>query len=276
MASIAIFTGCQPNEINTNGLENTVALDPSFVITPASGVTNTYNLVAKTQNIISSKWNLGDGKDDFFGLSTQKIFLPDAGNYTIVHNAMGKGGIFVSSNQVLNVPTADAVSGNLVKGGRFTNVSDHNQWTILNIAGTTTKWSFNAGSATIKGTSGGWDQQGIYQAIQVVAGRKYKIDMSISGSPASNTWFEVYASPTAPVQNNDYTSLGRRIGLSTWDGCATSNYSGQLSVLRCVGSGNEVTFSTSGTIYLVIKSGGNNLGVTGITITNVEFRGSIG
>ena len=51
-------------------------------------------------------------------------------------------------------------------------------------------------------------------------------------------------------------------------------FEGKLSVVGCVGSGNKVTFDQSGTIYLLVKSGGESLGSTGISITNVEMRGS--
>ena len=46
-------------------------------------------------------------------------------------------------------------------------------------------------------------------------------------------------------------------------------------ILKCEGSGNEITFPAAGTAYVVIRSGGfgnNTLGVGGVKMTNVEFR----
>lgn len=267
------LNSCQADKVQDNGLNNNNAIDASFSITQTPGVTNRYVLESPQNNALALKWELGDGTSPYIGSLKQNVFYPDAGTYTIKHTAVGIGGVEYFSTQDLVVPTSDALAGNLILGGKFRNTADHNKWTILNISGTSTNWTFNSGSATINGNSGGWDQQGIYQAINVVAGRSYKIDMTVSGSGCQNTWFEVYVAPNPPVQNNDYTSLGRRIGLSTWDGCANTAFNGQLSALRCVGSGNVVTFNNSGVVYFVIKSGGNNLGASGITIKNVEFRG---
>lgn len=270
LAAVAI-NGCQSEAID-NGLSND-NFSATFEVKPVAGSANRFVLNATTPNLLGSKWNLGDGSGTYLGQMQEPIFLPDAGTYVVEHTAIGKGGSQKTATQTINVATSDVNSGNLVQGGKFLNAADHAKWTVLNIAGNSTRWTFGAGFARINGTSGGWDQQGIFQAVNVIGGKRYKIDMNVAGSAAVNTWFEVYIGTAVPVQNTDYTSLGRRVGLSTWDGCATSTYDGKLSTLRCVGSGEIVTFPTSQTVYFLIKSGGNNLGATGITIRNVEFRG---
>ena len=271
------FIACQPEE-NTkdNGLaaEN---VDAAFSISPVEGVTNTYKLsVTNPGMLIGSKWDLGQGGNPYLGKYAEEIFIPDAGSYDITHIALAKGGSSNSSTNTLVVPVSDPVSGNLIKGGKFKDALDHSQWTVLNIGGTATNWTFNEGRATVSGSStNSYSQKGIYQAVEVVANRKYKIDMRIFGSPCVQTWFEVYAAPNPPVQNNDYSFGGMRMGLSSWDGCANSNFDGLLSALRCKGSGNIVQFPQSGTVYLVIRAGGlptYNMGTNGISITNVEFR----
>ena len=126
-------------------------------------------------------------------------------------------------------------------------------------------------------TGGSWGHSAIYQAIQVQANKDYRFNMIVSGSGATDTWFEVYFGTAAPVQGNDYTSGGKQIGLSTWDGCGGAPFSGSLATIGCVGPlagmNGKVRFTQAGTIYLVIKTGGANLGTSGITIDNVEFRG---
>ncbi|TRX42265.1 hypothetical protein [Flavobacterium restrictum] len=269
MATVSGLTSCSTDAVGDgNGLSDP-NVDAAFTITPVSGAVNNYTLNAQTTNVIASKWDIGEGA--FVGKMSEVIALPDAGTYTIKHTAIGRGGLTNTVAQELVVATSDPAKGNLVLGGRFANAADHAKWTILKISDSGTSWSFNSGSATIKG--GGWNQQGIYQAIQVQAGKEYKIDMKVFGGGSSNTWFEVYASKTVPVQNSDYSAEGRRMGMSTWDGCATGSFEGKLSAVGCVGSGNVVKFAESGTIYLVIKCGGENIGATGISITNVEMRG---
>lgn len=265
---------CQADKVGEGNGLNGQELNSNFTITPVSGVSNKYIVENPvTNNALALKWDKGDGSNEFVGKSKETFSFPDAGNYFIKHSAVGVGGKNYITTKELIVPLSDPVSGNLIKGGRFSNTTDHDKWTVLNTGGSSTTWSFSNGKATIRGTSGGWDSQAIYQAIQVVAGKKYKIDMRVSGTKCINTWFEVFASPVIPVQNSDYSGDGRRIGMTTWEGCLNNAFDGQLSQLGCVGSGNVVEFAQSGTIYFVVKSGGNNLGIDGITITNVEFRG---
>lgn len=272
LAVIAVisFTGCQPDEAgNGNGLSDT-NVDASFTITPVAGSANRFILKSDGSNVITNKWNIGKGV--FKGSDNQEVFLADAGNYTISHTAIGRGGVSNTLSQQLAVSTSDPAAGNMVKGGNFLNAEDQAQWTILHISGTATNWTFNEGSATVKGGSNA--QQGIYQALQVEANKKYTLDMKVKGSGATDTWFEVYVSPVAPTQNSDYSAGGKRLSLNTWAGCGNNSFDDYLSSIGCDGSGPIVEFPTSGTVYLVIKSGGGNLGTTGISISEVEFRGS--
>ena len=270
MIAVLGFTNCQPEEVaGGNGLSDP-NVDASFTIEAVNDEPNRFVLEASNDNVLKSLWNTGDGF--YKGAFTEEIFLPDAGTYTITHQAYGRGGVVNETSQEVNVATSDPVAGNLVKGGSFMTEADQNEWTILKISESGTYWTFNEGSANIVG--GNNNQQGLYQPIEIEANKEYTVDMKVFGSGATETWFEVYVSATPPVQNQDYTAEGRRIGLSTWDGCANGPFEGKLSKIGCVGSGNVVSFDQSGTVYLVIKSGGENLGSTGISITNVEFRGS--
>ena len=268
-AVILAATSCQPEEVESgNGLTDP-NVDASFTIETVPGEPNRFMLNANREHVLKSMWNIGDGY--YTGALTEEIFLPDAGDYTISHQVFGRGGSVTETSQELNVAVSDPEAGNLIKGGSFMTTEDQAEWTILQISNSGANWTFSEGSATITGS--GYNQQGIYQAVEVEAGKEYTIDMKVLGSGSTNTWFEVYASPTAPVQNQDYSADGRRMGLSTWDGCANGPFEGKLSNVGCVGSGRTVSFDQSGTVYIVIKSGGENIGSTGISVTNIEFRG---
>lgn len=266
--ALAVLVGCQPEDsFGDNGLTDT-SMDASFNIAPVEGQPNQFVLQAENSDFILSKWDVGQG--EYQGASREEIFLPDAGTYTITHIAVGAGGGTTKSSQELIVATSDPVAGNLVLGGTFESEEDIAQWTILNISASGAGWTFESGKATIDAS--GYNQQGIFQAIEVQGGKNYMIDMNVSGSGAVETWFEVFLSPVPPVQFSDYSADGNRIGLNTWAGCATTAFSGKLSQLGCAGSGNVVGFDVDSTVYLVIKCGGNNVG--GITIDNVELRGT--
>lgn len=265
---MAVLVGCQPDDsLGNNGLTDP-NLDASFSIAPVNGAANRYVLEAQNSDYISSKWDIGEGA--YQGKAREEIFLPDAGTYNITHIAIGRGGETKSVSQELVVEQSDPNAGNLVMGGRFETEGDIAQWIILNISASGANWTFGSGSATI--TAAGNNQQGIYQAIEVQAGKDYAVDMNVQGEGSVDTWFEVYVSTTAPVQLNDYSADGTRIGLNTWNGCGTAPFSGKLSQLSCAGSGNVVSFDTDTTVYLVIKCGGGNVGA--ITIDNVELRGT--
>ncbi|CAH8284013.1 hypothetical protein EV196_103359 [Mariniflexile fucanivorans] len=277
--ALSVFTSCQPDDVNTgNGIVGT-DLDPSFTITPVENVTNRYTLEAKTiTDVTSDWWDIGDGSDVYHGYTKEQIFLPDAGTYTITHFTVSKGGIKTSSSQDLIVEVSDPVAGNLVKGGKFSNSDDYSQWTKLELSADA-DWVFNIGSATVH-SNGGWAQEGIYQAMEVVANKTYSLDMLVKSTGSfTDTWFEVYVGTTVPVIGKDYGD-NRIMGLSTWDGCGTAPFSGKLSQVGCIKNSktntinNTVTFDTSGTVYLVIRSGGNGFDPAGITISNVELRGT--
>ncbi|WP_296149745.1 hypothetical protein [uncultured Flavobacterium sp.] len=272
-ALLGVATSCQPDETDSdNGLDGTA--DASFTIAPSTASPNRFRLEASNNNYLSSKWII-DGVPNTGYLGVPKdIFLPDAGDYVITHTVIGKGGVATSLSKDVTVTVSDPIAGNIVRDGKFPN--GKGIWEVLNISPSGASWTFATGSATIKGT--GSNQQGIYQSFEVVAGKQYAVDMRVQGSGATNTWFEVYVSTKPPVQGSDYSGNGeadKRISLNTWAGCGNSPFDGKLSEISCSGTGSRVTFSQSGTVYLVIKSGGENLGTTGITISNVEFRGVV-
>ncbi|NJB82194.1 hypothetical protein [Wenyingzhuangia aestuarii] len=268
---------CQSDDIGEGNGLTTTDLDAEFTITEVSDATNTYLLTAN-HSYISSNWDIDNGAGFTAGGVTKEVFFPDASTYTIQHKVFGIGGASAITSQTINIGTSDPLVGNIVKGGKLKDTNDHNEWTILNISDNGAQWIFNQGSATILSTQE-WAQQGLFQAIEVVKDRKYSIDMLVAAEGSfTNTWFEVYAGTTPPVQGQEYSD-NRIMGLSTWDGCATSAFSGWLSEVGCVKNANTdtidntVTFSESGTIYLVIRSGGQDFNAAGITIKNIEMRG---
>lgn len=260
--------GCQPEDsFGNNGLTNT-SMDASFTILPVEGEPNRFTLQAQSEDYILSQWDIGEGP--YQGKAKEEIFLPDAGNYTITHIAVGAGGGTSSSSQELVVDQSDPNAGNLIMGGKFDTPEDIANWTVLNISPSGASWTFEAGGATINAT--GYNQQAIFQAVEVQGGKSYAIDMTVRGPGATETWFEVFLSTQAPVQFNDYSADGKRLSLNTWAGCGSTPFSGKLSQLDCDGSGNIVSFPEDGTVYLVIKCGGADVG--GITVDNVELRGT--
>ena len=165
-------------------------------------------------------------------------------------------------------PSKNSLPPNLVQGGAF-NPGDSSKWTVSNI---TPGVSVNFVNGTALFT-GSWGQAAIFQAIQVQANQKYQIDMNVAGSGATDVWFEVYVGKSEPQLGVDYSDGGIRLSLNTWDGCGNTPFNGLLTDISCTGVGKGVIqFATSGTVYLLIKSGGGSLGTTGISVDNVQIR----
>jgi hypothetical protein len=275
ITTLSFLTACQPDSVvEDNGILGS-SLDATFTVTPVVGKTNTYAFKAVANNLIGSKWDMGNGAGNNIGNSEETVAFPDAGSYTVTHTAIGIGGQSYSSKQDIVVATSDPIAGNMVQGAKFANADDWSKWSILNITPVSgsTFWTFAPGSANVSFPVTG--NQAIYQAIDVVAGTNYKIDMVVS-SPTGivNTWFEVYCLTQAPVQGSDYGNVGAEgvNGLNFWVGCGLTPFNGLLSTLSCVGKYHGVvSFPASGKVYLVIKCGSQVTG-TNITVKNVEMR----
>lgn len=272
VAAIVNFTSCQPEDsFADNGLTS-MEVDASFTVTPVAGKVNVYKLAAQPKGVLKSLWDTGEGLAA--GKMTYEISLPDAGTYTISHTAIGSGGATAVAKQQLVVAASDPEKGNILKGARLTNSDDWSKWTVTNPA-SSASIVFGSGSATL--IASGWAGNGIYQAINVVAGKKYIIDMVTSSTTGcSNTWLEVYCGYAAPVTGTDYSEGGKLRALSTWDGCATAAFSGKISVVGCKPENNLGIFTAAktGTAYLVIRGGGEDM-KAGIKIQNIEMRPSL-
>ncbi len=269
VAASAIIS-CTPDETGSGNGLTADSVDASFTVTPVEGSPNSFTVKSSGSGVISNRWDSGTGS--VAGSDSEVLFLPDADTYTITHTASGRGGTTATATQTIVVPTSDPVAGNLARGGKLNSAEDVAEWTVLNISSSNCAVVFDNNMATF--TASGYNQKAIYQAIQVEANKKYKINMTLSTQGVNTTWTEVYCSTTAPVQGSDYSAGGKRLSLNTWTGCGLSAYTGPFTGISCdapAGS-NIVTFPESGTVYLVIKSGGDQN--TGVSIDNIEFRGT--
>ena len=264
--AISAMTACTPEEITKdNGLTDE-HVDASFTISPVAGKLNTYALRSNTNGVIGIKWDKGDGSGFATGKLVDTIVYDDAGTYTLTAEAVGRGGAKGTSSKQVTVATSIPIEGNLLSGAKM-DPGDEAFWLPISYTSGVTFSIVNGKMVAIGGSFG---HAGIYQAVQLEAGKKYKIDMNVSGSGATDTWFEVYLGTAAPGAG-DYNSGGNRMGLNTWTGCGATAFNGKLSSLSCVGSGGVVTAPATGTAYLVIRTGGGNLGTTGITMDNISL-----
>lgn len=209
-------------------------------------------------------WNFDDNTSAE-GLQVEKIFFL-AGDYDVRFKIFTEGG---SAETIQTISIAEDIIGpNLVENGEF---DDDQSWTVFPISGGVDV-VFQDGTAVW--TGGSWGQTGIYQPLEIEANTTYQIQMDVSGSGMSDCWFEVYVGTVVPMAGIDYTDGGIRLGLNTWDGCGGDPFAGPLTALTCSNGGGDGTFEFSSAVnaYLVIRTGGADLGTAGVTVDNVSVR----
>lgn len=271
--AVAVFSsGCTDDLVN-NGITPKTPLDASFVITPLSSSPNRFILTPSNEDYIFSEWDLDDGANYIREVNKYQIFLPDAGTYNIKHRVVGVGAASAVATQTVVVATSDPNAGNLVKGGKFANAEDISKWTVDNLTGGVC--TFDNGWVTFTNTPESWGQAALQQPIEVVAGKTYQIDMVFKTAGVKNGWFKVYACTTKPTPGVEYGGSILVAEIPIWGdnvGPLSGKFSSILNPSSGTQTGNKVTFSTSGTIYLSIQCGAADL-KAGVSITNVEFRG---
>lgn len=211
-------------------------------------------------------WNFGDNTEPSTDMNPSH-FYENEGTYTVTLTATGRDGIVHTQTAQVTVKAPE----NFVKGGKM-EAGDISNWKTFNIS-PGVDFTFESGKAVAKG--GNWGHAGIYQAVQVEANQPYTFSALVAGSGATDTWFEVYFGSVEPIAGSDYSSGGNQFALNTWDGCGNTPFNGNLATLACAGAlkgkNGDITFSQTGTIYLVIKTGGANLGTGGISLDNISL-----
>lgn len=238
---------------------------------PTIGFTSTVSNLSvdfknESTNTRYFSWDFGDNTEPSLAINPSH-FYENEGTYTVTLTATGRNGVVQTHTGQVTVTAPE----NFVKGGKM-EAADISQWTKF-IISPGVDFTFENGKAVAKG--GSWGHAGIYQAIQVIANQPYTFSALVAGSGARDTWFEVYFGSTAPVQGSDYSQGGNQLGLNTWGGCGNTPFNGNLATLACAGAlagkNGEITFTQTGTVYLVIKTGGDNLGTGGISIDNISL-----
>lgn len=207
-------------------------------------------------------WNFDDGTGDE-GQEATKVFFK-AGEYEVRFKIFTDGG---TASVTETIVIAQDFSGpDLINNGGF---DGEDFWTVAEIGGGVTA-EINNGAASWQG--GGWGNVAMYQAVEVEANTEYEINMNISGSGMSDSWFEIYIGSVEPEVGQDYNNGGILMALNTWEGCGAEAFEGTLSAIACVGDGGDFSWPNDRVGYFVIKCGGANLGDTGVTIDNVAVR----
>lgn len=264
------LTGCKKEANGSYELYGPVdSLAATFTVTPVPGNDTKFVITNTTKgDCVGTRWDVGKGGSAAMGKTSDTIFYPLAGTYTIKMWALDKRGKLYSATPVSVTTTKnDPAYDNLIKGGKM-NAGDDQYWGKYDANAAKITWTlannaYTATTATRPVTAS--VNGGIYQAVQVVANKTYRFTANAAYGVTQDAWVEVYLGQTVPAEGKDYTD-NKKLGYITW-GTWTA-FNGTKSV--------DLTFGASGTIYVVIKVGCNasagHLSPQGIAITNVDFR----
>jgi PKD repeat protein len=223
---------------------------------------NSVNFSAEPNNANwYTHWSFGDNSTAE-GYEANKVYLKK-GDYDVRFKIFTEGG---SAESIQTIVINENFQGpNVLLNGEF---NGGDEWTILPISDGVDV-NFTGDKAVW--TGGNWGQEGIYQPVHVEANVPYQIEMEVSGSGLTDSWYEVYIGAEAPVSGQDYADGGMRLGLNTWTGCGNEPFEGLLTEISCVGEGGGlVEFNTTGTVYFVIRGGGADYG-SGLSLDNVSL-----
>jgi hypothetical protein len=259
IVSVLLIAACDPQEFDSIDIGSAPS-DDEISFTYSEGDNNLF-VFENTSSVTGyAYWDFGDDSEGTGDSDTVTYY--GAGDYVVTMTLITKGGSGVTTDTI--TVASDYEYANIVVNGEFDDGDD--SWTTYQV-GSNVVISIADGAATW--TGGDWDQAIMYQAIEVEAG-EYQVDMNISGSGATDSWFEVYFSTTAPTEGSDYSDDDILLGLNTWTGCGGDEFDCDFTDITCSDeTAGLVEFSTAGTAYLVIKGGGSDLGTTGITVDDV-------
>lgn len=167
---------------------------------------------------------------------------------------------------------------NLITNGTF---DDATGWTVVNHNDASNMFgsvTIAGGVVTFSETSNvEWKHMGIFTTVSLEAGNTYQFDMDMAFTNINNAWGEVWIGQTEPIQNDDYnaddgaTTLMRAFHF--WDCGGTLTYDGLASAAGCDPGTppNQIEITTTGTYYLIFRTGGETYGTTDVIVDNFSL-----
>jgi hypothetical protein len=262
-----LLPGCKKEANNSYEVYGAVdSLKASFTVSPVQG-SNTKFVVTNTTagSFVGTYWDSDQGNKFVGGKAVDTIFYPLAGTYNIKMQVLDKRGRVYTA-----APTAVTTTVNdpryVLKGGQM-RPGDDAYWSIFNQGPRNGIWTLANGLYTVTNNP---NNTGIYQAVQLVGGKKYNVSITYVAKSFNSTWGEVWIGKFQPVNGSDYGANAPSSGNGT---SSTPTFVGWSSSTTTESSGTKTgsfTPATSGTYYFTIKVGTGN-SFTSVAISNVSL-----
>lgn len=261
------FLGCKKESNSSYEVYGAVdSLKASFTVIPVSGnstkfvVTNT-----TTGNYVGTYWNLDQGSGYAGGKAIDTVFFPLAGTYNITMQALDKRGHLYTAGPIAVTTTVNDPRY-ILKGGQM-RTGDDAYWSIFNQGPKNGIWTFANGAYTVTNNP---NNTGIYQAVQLVGGKKYNVSITYVATTYNSTWGETWIGKFQPVNGSDYGANAPAAGNAS---ASTPTFVSWSSTTNQGTSGTKTatfTPATSGTYYFTIKVGTGS-SFTSVAISNVSL-----
>lgn len=267
LGSILLF-GCK-KESNTS-YEKYGAVDSlkaSFTVTPVQG-SNTKFVVTNTTtgNCIGTYWDSDQGNKFVGGRTVDTIFYPLAGTYNIKMQVLDKRGhVYIAGPIAVTTTVNDPRY--ILKGGQM-RTGDDAYWSIFNQGPKNGIWTLANGFYTVTNNP---NNTGIYQAVQLVGGKKYNVSITYDAKSYNSTWGEIWIGKFQPVNGSDYGQNAPSSGNA--GSSSTLTFVSWSSTTNAGTSGTKTatfTPASSGTYYFTIKVGTGS-SFTSVGISNVSL-----
>ncbi len=269
LGAIALF-GCEKETNDSYETYGTVdSLTAKFTVTPVAGDETKFIVTNTTAGICAAtRWNADQGNGFVGGKMVDTLFYPLAGTYNITMQAVDKRGKLYTAGPI-TVTTTVNDPRYILKGGQM-RAGDDQYWSRFDQGVPYGIWTFAPAAYKVTGNP---KNCGIYQAVQLTAGKQYNVSISYSATAFNSTWGEIWVGKFQPVDGSDYGANAPAAG----NGSSSSpTFVGWSSTTNALSSGTKTgTFTpgTTGTYYFVIKIGtGNSFG--SVVISNVSMVGN--
>jgi len=273
-------TGVTVDNIAIRSLEST---DPPIFPSPGGPMANftadisslSATFTNTSTNATSYVWDFGDGT----GTSTETdpaYTYAQEGTYSVKLTATNGD---ESAEYINDITVSEVAVSTSIQNGDF---ADNSVWTIIKQnASENGKLTIANGVAVfdeaIDVASGDWGNEahmGMYQAVDI-AGGDYQFDMDITTNGIDEAWFEVWIGTSQPIDGTEYkddVGATKVLSFNAWD-CGDTNktYTGKMAAVSCQDTNGTISLE-AGTYYILIRSGGFNLGEGGIVIDNVTME----
>lgn len=264
---VLISLGCKKESNNSYEVYGAVdSLKASFKVTPVSG-SNTKFVVTNTTTgeCVATYWNLDQGGGYAGGKATDTAFFPLAGTYNITMQALDKRGRLYTAAPVAVTTTVNDPRY-MLKGGQMRN-GDDAYWSIFNQGPKNGIWALANGKFTVTNNP---NNTGIYQAVSLVAGKKYNISITSEASTYNSTWGEVWIGKFQPANGSDYAANAPSSGNGSASTPTFVSWSSSTTSFTSSTKTSTFTPATSGTYYFTIKVGTGS-SFASVAITNVSL-----